>query len=129
MMFSTPMRSMTTTSSLSSSGPSGVALIFSDFVKNKTLVWIVYGQAKAWQVTPSSLLGVKTGSYEAWCLDQAVNYFGNHVEVELEKVGQKLSAKERALQANRQRKLEKLLDPNPEVVKKGQFMDPALFFK
>jgi hypothetical protein len=93
------------------------------------LVWIVYGQAKAWKVTPSSLLGLKRGSYEAWCLDQAVNFFGNHVESELEKVGQKQSAKDRALIANRQRKLEKLLDPNPEVAKKGQFMDPAAFFK
>lgn len=82
-----------------------------------------------WRTSPSEILGEKRGSYRAWCLDQAVQYFGNYIEVELDKVGQKSNAKQRKLEADRKRKLEQLLDPTPEVPKKGQYMDPALFFQ
>ena len=93
------------------------------------MVWIVYGQAKTWKVPPSSLLGLKPGSYEAFCLDQAVNYFGSYVEGELDKVGEKQSAKTRRTQQDRERKLKQLLEPPEKTDRKGQFMDPAVFFQ
>lgn len=56
-------------------------------------------------------------------------YFGNYVENELDRVGEKRNAKQERKNEARQRKLNQLLDPTPEVVKKGQYFDPAFFFQ
>ena len=82
-----------------------------------------------WRTSPSKILGEERGSYRAWCIDQAVQYFGTYVEGELDKIGHKKSSKERRVEADRKRKLEQLLEPPSDKPKKGQYMDPAFFFQ
>lgn len=77
--------------------------------------------------TPSSLMGVEQGSYEAYCLDEAVIYFGMTVQNDLEKVGHKPSKEERKAEAARKRYLEKLLSDD-EKEKGSGFADPASMF-
>ena len=91
------------------------------------MVWILYGEARRWKVPPSELLGLEPGSYDAFCLNQAVNYLGSHIESELDKVGQKKDSKQRSNEAARQRRLEALLTPKGKE-RKGQYMDPAVIF-
>lgn len=42
--------------------------------------------AKTWGVRPSGLLGLTPDSLEAYCLDEAVSYFGNWVQHQLNNV-------------------------------------------
>ena len=74
---------------------------------------------------PSQQLGLTLGSYEAYCLDEAVWYFGTIVEAELEKAGQpRRKAKgQAAAEAARKRVLAKYF--GPKGGSQGQFMDPA----
>lgn len=79
---------------------------------------------------PSSLLGLEADSYEAYCLDEAIVYFGTSVESLLEKAGSKPSKGERKAQAARERLLSKILEPEDGKSKsKAGFADPALMFK
>lgn len=77
-------------------------------------------------MTPSSLLGLKRGSYEAYCLDQAVWYFGTQVTHELEQIGRKKDPKEAANEAARKRKLDSML--GVDKTDATQFADPAALF-
>jgi len=72
------------------------------------------------------LLGLTEGSYEAYCLDQAIWYFGVTLENELEMVGHKPSKEERKAQGARERVLERVLGLKKEETQK--FMDPMLMF-
>jgi hypothetical protein len=72
------------------------------------------------------MMGLTTGSYEAYCLDQAVWYLGTTISQELDKVGQKKDRKTVANEAARQRRLTMILDGKDNA--KGQFADPAAFF-
>lgn len=81
------------------------------------------------KVRPSSLLGLAGKSYEAYCLDEAVAFFGQYVEAELEKVGHKPAKGEGRTIAARKARLEKLLKTNTEDKGKTGFADPALLFK
>ena len=87
---------------------------------------------KVYRVRPSQLVGVESGSYVAYCFDQAVSYFGNWVEAELDKVqvgkASKSDKETQALVKARQKRLEAILGP-PEQQAKQQFADPAEFFK
>lgn len=76
-------------------------------------------------LTPSQVLGLTIGSYEAYCLDQAVWYFGTSVNSELEKVGRKKAKGESTSEAARKRVLAKYLgdDAGP------QYADPAALFQ
>lgn len=86
-------------------------------------------KAKATSQRPSQLLGLESDSYEAYCLDEAVIYFGMAVEHDLEKIGHKPSKGERKEEAARQRYLDKLLADDAGVDKKVTgFADPALMF-
>ena len=71
------------------------------------------------------MLGLTPGSLEAYCLDEAVWYFGVTIQHELEKVGHKPSAKEKAAEAARMRIIRKYLE-GPDA--KGMYADPALLF-
>lgn len=54
-------------------------------MKNKPKLWLLYLQAKAWRVTPSSLLGVED-AYVSFCLNEACFEWGVHVESKLQSV-------------------------------------------
>lgn len=85
-------------------------------------------QSQTLGTTPSSVLGLCAGSYEAFCLDQACFYFGMNVQQELDKAGQGKKPKgEAQREAARKRVLNKYLG-DPESPGKGQFADPAAFF-
>jgi len=77
-------------------------------------------------VTPSSQLGLTPGSYEAYCLDEAVWYLGTFLEGELQKAGrQKKQKGEASAEAARKRVMGKYLTPEKT---QGQYMDPAVLF-
>lgn len=80
---------------------------------------------------PSLLLGLTSGSYEAYCLDEAVWYFGTIVENELEKAGQpkKKSKGVAEAEAARKRLLAKYFDNGDKKSLPNQgFADPAALF-
>lgn len=76
-------------------------------------------------VTPSLILGLTPGSYEAFCLDQATWYYGTSIQAELDKVGRKRHKGEANNEAARKRVLEKYLGTKQA---KGQYADPAVLF-
>lgn len=71
-------------------------------------------------------MGLTAGSYEAYCLDQAVWYAGVTISADLEKAGQKRSKGEGRIQSARQRILDKYFG---KTGSKQTFADPALLFK
>ena len=77
---------------------------------------------------PSELLGLTRGSYEAYCLDEAIWYFGTIVESELEKASQprKKAKGQASAEAARKRVLDKYF--GKEGAAPQQFMDPAALF-
>ena len=87
---------------------------------------MVWNQSQALRVTPSSLIGLTPGSYEAYCFDQAIWYYGSTVTVALENAGRKKQKGEAQLEAARKKVLAKFLDDDPEQTQ--QFADPALIF-
>jgi hypothetical protein len=66
-----------------------------------------------------------TDDYAAYCLDQAVGYFGRTVEAELDKVEGKNRDE---TEQKRSRVLDRYLG-NTEKPSRGQFADPASMFK
>ncbi len=78
-------------------------------------------------MTPADLLGLEPGSYEAYCLNEAVWYFGSTVESELDKAGHKRGKGEGKMVAARQRVLDRYV--GSEKPDSQKFADPAMFFK
>ena len=76
---------------------------------------------------PSQLLGLTSGSYEAYCLDQAVWYLGISITQELDKVGHKRQKGEAQNEAGRKRVLTKYLGNSPEA-SSGTYADPSALF-
>jgi hypothetical protein len=70
---------------------------------------MLWQESQALSVTPSTILGLTQGSYEAYCLDQAIWYFGSTVQSELERAGQKKAKGEAQLINARKRVLAKYL--------------------
>jgi hypothetical protein len=70
-------------------------------------------------------VGLTPGSYEAFCFDQAVWYFGTSLQSELEQVGMKKSSEEASNEATRKRILNRFLGTPEE---KQQYMDPSVLF-
>lgn len=69
-------------------------------------------------------------SYPAYCLDEAVMYFGLTLENKLDEAGHKPTKAEKKAQAERERILQSVLNPSGEDQQKGTgFADPALMFK
>lgn len=84
----------------------------------------MWRESQALQVTPSSLLGLTDGSYEAFCLNQAVWAFGSKIDSEVEKAGHKKQKGEGALISARKRVLDRYLKGSGSS-SKGQYRDPA----
>ena len=82
-------------------------------------------QAEATFQAPSSIIGLVPGSYEAYCLDQAVHYAGTTIKSELEEAGRKPSKEENNLVAARKKVLAKFFG---ESSAPAQFADPAALF-
>lgn len=72
-------------------------------------------------------MGFESGSYEAYCLNQAVAYFGNWVDSELDTVSHKPSKDERKANEARQRRLDQILKPDAKN-DPSSFADPSAFF-
>lgn len=89
------------------------------------LVWSLWLQSQALGNQPSDMLGLVAGSYEAFCLDQAVWYAGSTIQNELEKVGHKRQKGEGSMISARRRLLGKFLG---EDTAKQQFADPSAMF-
>lgn len=83
-------------------------------------MWELYQHAKAWKTRPSELLSIK-GSYEAFCLDEAIWVFGSYVESELDKIKGKT---EKQIANKKEAKLKTLLGAKEEQA----FADPAALF-
>jgi hypothetical protein len=96
-------------------------------VKKPTQVWLLWQKSQAVHARPAELLGLDPDSYEAYCLDEAVIYFGLTVEAKLEEAGHKPTKEERKAKAAREAVLKKILDPDQETKGSG-FADPALMF-
>lgn len=87
------------------------------------MLWL---QSQGLGVTPSSVLGLETGSYAAYCLDQAVWYFGSQVQNELENAGIDTPKGQGKIDSARKRVMNKYLNEPGNT--KGQFADPAMLF-
>lgn len=72
------------------------------------------------------MLGLQWDSYEAYCLDEAVIFFGLQVEAKLESAGHKESKEERKLKRARETVMDKIF--GKENAKKQAFADPATMF-
>ena len=88
-------------------------------------MWLLYQQAKDLQQAPSQCLGLTQGSYEAFCLDQAVWYLGSTIQNRLEMVGHKPAKGEASANQARQRELKKILEGDNA---KAVYADPAALF-
>lgn len=71
-------------------------------------------------------MGLTSGSYEAYCLDQAVWYLGISISGELDKVGRKKQKGELQNEQGRQKVLSKFLGTTAAQPK---YADPAAMFK
>lgn len=89
------------------------------------MLWL---ESQSLRVTPSNILGLEAGSYEAYCLDQAVWYFGSQVQNDVEQAGQPKAKGSGKIESARRRTLDKYLK-EPGASTKGQFADPAMLFK
>jgi hypothetical protein len=85
---------------------------------------MTFVDAKTWNCRPSDLLAI-TDDYVAFCLDQAVGYFGRVVEADLEAVEGKTDAERNQ---KRDRVLQKYIGDKDEKPRRGQFADPAAMF-
>lgn len=88
-------------------------------------MWLLYLQSRDLATLPSVFLGLTPGSYEAYCFDQAVWYFGSQVSHRVEKAGRKPVKGEASQQAAQERELKKILDGDSA---KQVYADPALLF-
>lgn len=72
------------------------------------------------------LLGLDPSSYQGYCLDEAVTFFGLQLENMLQEAGHKPSKEERRAQAARDALLKKIFEDG----EKGTgFADPAVMFQ
>lgn len=97
------------------------------FVKKPERVWLLWQKAQAVHVRPSDILGLTPDSYEAYCLDEAVIFFGITVEGKLDQAGHRPSKEERKAKAARERVLDKLFNADDDKKPSG-FADPAAMF-
>lgn len=70
-------------------------------------------------------MGLKWDSYEAYCLDEAVIFFGMQLENKLESAGHKPSKEEKKISRAREQVMDKIFGTKE---KKQVFADPAAMF-
>lgn len=73
-------------------------------------------------------MGLRWDSYEAYCLDEAVIFFGIQLEARLESAGHKPSKEERKVKAVREKILNEVFGDSGVEETKTSFADPALMF-
>ena len=96
------------------------------FVRDSRQSWLLFSNARTWRCRPSELLNIED-DYVAYCLDEAIGYFGTQLEYELDKVSSgKESKGERAAKQKRQAVLDRVLGKNAD---KPRFADPAVLMK
>lgn len=83
----------------------------------------MYNNAKTWSSRPSDLLAL-SDPYVRYCLDEAVSYFGNMVESELNQC----EGSGNDLLRNRQRVFDKYFKTPESAPTPGLYADPALMF-
>jgi hypothetical protein len=88
-------------------------------------MWLLFLQSRDLATPPSTILGLTPGSYEAFCFDQAVWYFGSQVISRVEKAGHKPIKGEAQTRAAQERELKKILDGDAA---KRVYADPAALF-
>lgn len=77
---------------------------------------------------PSALIGLQGHTYEAYCLDEAVVFFGMSLENMLDEAGDKPGKAERKAKAARTAIMDKVFNEGDEVKSSG-FADPAVMFQ
>lgn len=82
--------------------------------------------AKTWNCRPSDLLAIED-TYVAYCLDQAVGYFGRHLESELEKAGADAKSEQEG-EWKRRAVLDKYFGEEDKP-SSGRFADPAAMMR
>lgn len=87
------------------------------------MLWV---KAKNLSQRPSQLLNIED-SYVAYCLDEAVTFFGLSLENKLEEAGHKQSKEERKAKAARDQVLDRIFGTNKKKTK--GYADPALMFQ
>lgn len=97
-------------------------------MKRPSQVWLLWIKSKTLHTRPSELLNLEPDGYDAWCLDEAVIYFGLTLEGKLEEAGQKPSKEERKARAARERIMNNILGEDDEKKKTAGYADPALMF-
>lgn len=90
-------------------------------------MWVNWHSAKDSNRSPSSLIGLIEGSYEAYCYDQAAWYVVNTVQNEVDKVGEKKAKGQAAQESAKNRKLRQMLGQG-DTTAKGQYADPSALF-
>jgi hypothetical protein len=90
-------------------------------------MWHLYQQAKTWGVLPSDLLGLERGSYQAYCFNQVVFFYGSAVMAEVEGIPWGKNDKPETMAAKRERALRKMLSLETGD-QAGRFRDPASKF-
>jgi len=88
-------------------------------------MWLLFVDAKTWGVRPSDLLAIED-EYVAYCLDQAVGYFGRTLDAELEKAGSSAKNNDEA-EWKRTQILDAFLGDEKKP-RSGLFADPAAMF-
>lgn len=94
---------------------------------NSSQLWSLWQKSKAVSTRPSQFLGLAPDTYEAYCFDEAVIFFGLLLESELEEAAEgKKNKHQRRAEAAQQRVLKRVFGDE----KKGSgYADPALMFK
>lgn len=80
--------------------------------------------AKTWNCRPSELLAIED-PYVAYCVDQAVGYFGRHVQAALDEVDDKDA---KVAEGKRKIILDKYIGDAKKPAR-GLYADPAAMFK
>lgn len=94
------------------------------FVRKPEQVWLLWHKSKAVGQRPSQLLAIEN-DYVAYCLDEAVIFFGLTMENMLDEAGHKPGKDERKARAARERLLNKVLGNDDQT---SGYADPALMF-
>lgn len=84
---------------------------------------MTWQDAQSLGVRPSKLLDIED-PYVAFCFDQAAGYLGSHIELELDKIGEKVTAKEQGIREQKKQRLEAIL-AGKEAAQTKKFADPA----
>lgn len=88
---------------------------------------MLWQKSKAVGARPSEFLGLRRGSYEAYCLDEAVIFFGLRLEHMLDEAGSgKPGKEERRAKTAREGVMNKVFG---ETKKQTGFADPAVMFQ